>query len=122
MEKEVEGGKGKGGERKEGETRMDDNATLAEESFGRFWPEDAFLQEPVWADDRDEDTVPLWEGEQERLLGVACSLDWTGPWNTQETNPFKVEDWNHPPNLLLEGDNDWNTCVDIGCLLNNLKM
>ena len=50
---------------------------------------------------------------------MQTGLDWPGPWNTQENNPFKVEDWKPPPNPLLEGDNGWNTFVDIDCLLND---
>ena len=98
---------------------MADDAAAAERSFGRLWPENASSQDPIWTDDRDEDTVPLLEGENGQLLNADCTLDWPGPWNTQEINPFKVEDWKPPPNLLLEGDNGWNTFVDIGCLLNN---
>ena len=50
-------------------------------------------QELVWKDNRDEDRIPLLEGENGPLLNRGASLDWPGPWNVQERNLFKVDEW-----------------------------
>ena len=103
MEEEVKGREGKGGEGGERKIRMADDGATAEGSLGRLWPEDSFSRDQVWTDDRDEDTVPLLEEETGQLLNLDFTLDWSGSWNSQGCNPFKVEEWKSPSNRLLEG-------------------
>ena len=47
----------------------------------------------MWVDDRDDDTVPLLEGEAGHRVDPNFSIHWPGPWNAAEGNPFLDQEW-----------------------------
>ena len=62
---------------------MEDEGATTEGALGEPWQVDSHSRDQVWVDDRDEDTVPLLEGEAAQLLNTDISLDWLRPWNIQ---------------------------------------
>ena len=78
-------------------------------------------KEPTWVNPRDEDTIPLLEGEPGLVLNSNLSVDWPGPWNPVGGNPFKQEEWKTLSDQLLEGNKSWNAFADTGFLLNTAK-
>ena len=46
------------------------------------------------------------------------SIDWLGPWNSGEGNPFLDKEWKPLADPLSEEEKLWNNFVDTGYLLN----
>ena len=68
-------------------------------------------------DNQDDDTVPLLEDEAGHTVDLNLSINWLGPWNTGEGNPFLDEEWKPLNDPLSEGEQCWNNFVGTGYLL-----
>ena len=71
----------------------------------------------VWVDGRDDDTVSLLEGEVGWAVNLNLSIDWPGPWNSGEGNPFLDKEWRPLADPLSKGEKR-NNLVDTSYLLN----
>ena len=78
MEEEVERGKREGGKRTKGEVRMENLGDPTEGIPGGPWETGDPPRECDWVDVREEDIIPLLEGE-EGLLLRARTLAVSGP-------------------------------------------
>ena len=118
MEEATERGEKEGRKGKAREIEMESRGGTEEGGAMRPWTLFPGTRDAKREGASEDETIPLLEGEEVKVLKEVPLCGWTGPWDPEETNPFLVNAKRPLSDPLAAGEKLWDNFIDKEFFLN----